>query len=673
MEPIVSTIEKKCKRCYSCVRQCPANAIKVVNGQAKVIEERCIACGNCIKVCPQHAKHIRDGIRHSLELLAGEQSVIAVLAPSFPAAFANVQPGQVIAAVKELGFSQVLDVAFGADLVAAEYNRILASEVMPSIVTSPCPAIVNFIEKYYPHLCLVLAPVVSPMIAIGRVIREKYQPDTKIVFIGPCIAKKKEMFDENVAGVIDEVLTFNELETMLEQKAIDICSLSPQEFDGPLSDMGRAFPISGGLIKCSNSDDDILNSDVLVSEGRERILEVLKKVDAGDIEARFVDILFCRGCIKGPMLANDESVFVRRDRVVKYIKSQNDAEHRERALLDRQKYQDVSMRRRFTMEQLTVRQPTEEEIRDILRRTDKMTPEDELNCGACGYPTCREKAIAVYQGFAEAEMCLPYMLEKFEKMQDKLSSSNKKLRNSIKSLRQAQQQLIQSEKLASVGRLAAGVAHELNNPLGGILLFTSILLKKLENSPNSEALQKVANEAERCRSIVQGLLDFSRQSTVERREADINQLLESTLTLVTQQALFQNIHIHRLFSSDTRHVFVDRVQLQQVFLNILLNAAEAMKGHGKIVLKSGNYSKNGRVWVSVQDDGPGMSKMTLGHIFDPFFTTKPVGQGTGLGLAIAYGIIEKHQGEIKVESQVGQGTTFTIYLPTCEAMKEQKE
>ncbi|MBN1465495.1 4Fe-4S binding protein [candidate division KSB1 bacterium] len=664
MEPIVSTIETKCKRCYSCIRQCPANAIRVVNGQAKVIEERCIACGNCIKVCPQHAKQIRDGTRHSFELLAGDHSVIAVLAPSFPAAFANVQPGQVISAIKKLGFSQVLDVAFGADLVAAAYNRILESEVMPIIVTSPCPAIVNFVEKYYPHLCLVLAPVVSPMIAIGRVIQEKYQPDAKIIFIGPCIAKKKEMFDENVAGIIDEVLTFNELEVMLEQKGIDICSLSPQEFDGPMSDMGQVFPISGGLIKCSDSDDDILNSDVLVSEGRERVLEVLKKVDAGDIEARFVDILFCRGCIKGPMLANDESVFVRRDRIVKYIKSQQDAERRERAQLDRQKYQDVSMRRRFTMEELTVRQPTEEEIRDILRRTDKLTPEDELNCGACGYPTCREKAIAVYQGFAEAEMCLPFMLEKLEKMQDKLSTSNKKLRDSIKSLRQAQQQLVQSEKLASVGRLAAGVAHELNNPLGGILLFTSILLKKLENSPNSEALQKVAKEAERCRSIVQGLLDFSRQSNLERRETDIHHLLESTLTLITQQALFQNVRIQRLLSPDTRHVFVDRVQLQQVFLNIFLNAAEAMNGHGQIVLKSGNCAKNGRVYISVEDDGPGMSKAMLNHIFDPFYTTKPVGQGTGLGLAIAYGIIEKHQGEIKVESQVGKGTTFTVYLPT---------
>lgn len=673
MEPVVSTIEKKCKRCYSCVRQCPAKAIRVVNGQAQVIKERCIACGNCIKVCPQHAKQIRDGVRHSSELLAHGHPVYAVLAPSFPAAFSGIEPGQIIAGLKALGFDQVLDVAFGADLIVDDYNKIVESEVMPIIITSPCPAIVSYVEKYYPHLCMMLAPIVSPMIAIGRVIKERYQPDAKIVFIGPCIAKKREMQDENVAGVIDEVLTFNELEIMFEQNQIDVATLTPEDFDGPRSDLGRVFPISGGLIKCSDCSDDILNSDVLVSEGRERILEVLKKLDDGDIEARFVDILFCRGCIKGPMLANDESVFVRRERIVNYIKLHNSAQRQERARLDRKKYKHVSMRRRFAIEELVVREPSEQDIQEILHLTGKYKPEDELNCGACGYPTCREKAIAVYQGFAEAEMCLPYMLEKLEKIQEKLSTSNKKLKNSLKSLHQTQQQLVQSEKLASVGRLAAGVAHELNNPLGGILLFTNILLKKLENSPNYSALQKVANEAERCRNIVQGLLDFSRQSTIERREARLNQIVENTLNLVTDQALFQNIHIKKLYEPNLKPVLVDRFQMQQVILNILLNAAEAMKGHGQLFLKTGNHQKGERVYLSIEDDGPGMSKVTRERIFDPFYTTKPVGEGTGLGMAIAYGIIQKHQGEIKVDSEIGRGSIFTIYLPAHPITEKKLE
>lgn len=662
MEPVVSTIEKKCKRCYSCVRQCPAKAIKVVNGQAQVIEERCIACGNCIKVCPQHAKHIRDGIRHTNELLKQNSPVYAVLAPSFPAAFLNVQNGQIIAGLKALGFDQVLDVAFGADLIVEDYNKVVQSNVMPIVITSPCPAIVNYIEKYCPHLTLMLAPIVSPMIAIGRVIKEKYKPDARVVFIGPCIAKKREMQDENVQHCIDEVLTFNELQEMFEQRNINLAKLPEQEFDGPHSDLGRLFPISGGLIKCSDCTDDILNSDVLVSEGRERVLEVLEKVNAGDIDARFIDLLFCRGCIKGPMMANDESVFVRRDRIVNYIKSHHSEQRSREAQHDREQYQDINLRRAFSIEQVEAREPSEQDIQNILHLTGKYKPEDELNCGACGYPTCREKAVAVYQGFAEAEMCLPYMLEKFEKIQLKLSSSNKKLRDSIKSLHDTQRQLVQSEKLASVGRLAAGVAHELNNPLGGILLYTNILLKKLENSPDHDALEKVAHEADRCRNIVQGLLDFSRQSTLERREAFLNQIIESTLLLLKEQALFQNIHIELKLQSNLPAVLVDRFQIQQVILNIVLNAAEAMRGHGHITIKTGKAETN-LVYMSIADDGPGMNGVTLERIFDPFYTTKPVGEGTGLGMAIAYGIIQKHQGDIKIKSELGRGSTFIIYLP----------
>jgi signal transduction histidine kinase/iron only hydrogenase large subunit-like protein len=672
MEPVVSTIEKKCKRCYSCVRLCPAKAIKVVRGQAQVIKERCISCGNCIKVCPQHAKHIRDGIEQTTHFLQSSDPVYAVLAPSFPAAFLFVQPGQIIAGLQQLGFAQVLDVAFGADLIVDDYNQIVQSDVMPIVITSPCPAIVNYIEKYMPHLTLMLAPIVSPMIAIGRVIKEKINPDAHVVFIGPCIAKKHEMQDDNVAGIIDEVLTFSELEQMFDQHKIDLAGLPEKDFDGPASDLGRIFPVSGGLIKCSECSEDILNSDVLVSEGRERILEVLKKVDAGDIEARFVDLLFCRGCIKGPMMANDESVFVRRDQIVNYIKSRQSTEHHERAAKDKQKYRDINFRRRFSIEPIDMREPDEQAIQEILHRTGKFKQEDELNCGACGYPTCREKAVAVYQGFAEAEMCLPYMLEKFEKIQDKLSSSNKKLRDSIKSLRTTQQQLVQSEKLASVGRLAAGVAHELNNPLGGILLFTNILLKKLENSPDRDAVEKVANEADRCRNIVQGLLDFSRQSTLERREANLNTIIENTLRLLQEQALFQNIHIERHLDSRLSTVLVDRFQIQQVILNIVLNAAEAMNGHGQIVIKTGRKNEK-YIFMSIADNGPGMSPITLERIFDPFYTTKPVGEGTGLGMAIAYGIIQKHQGDILIESKLKQGSTFTILLPPYSVVSQNAE
>ncbi|MDZ7725426.1 MAG: [Fe-Fe] hydrogenase large subunit C-terminal domain-containing protein [candidate division KSB1 bacterium] len=667
MEPIVLTIETKCKRCYSCVRQCPARAIKVEDGQARVLINRCIACGNCVKVCPQQAKQIRDGTTHTRDLLEQSDPVFALLAPSFPAAF-SAEPEQVITGLRALGFSQVLEVAFGADLVVEEYKKLIHSDVMPAIIASPCPAMVNFIEKYYAHLNMVLAPIVSPMIAMGRAVKYRYFPGAKTVFIGPCIAKKKEMLDNNVKGVIDQVLTYRELNTLFLEHKINPETLEKSDFDGPRADLGRIFPVSGGLLKCAGETCDVLDNDIVVSEGRERVIDVLDKAGEGQIEAHFLDLLFCRGCINGPVMPNEDSVYVHHDRITKYVKRRSSAALRSRARRDRQLYADINLRRAFNFEEITMREPSEAEIRNVLLKTGKRHPEDELNCGACGYASCRAKAKAVCQGLAEAEMCLPYMVEQLESIQEELSDSNDELKKSLNSLKQAQEQLVQAEKMASVGRLAAGVAHELNNPLGGILLYSNILLKKLEHEEEEKSVQWVVKEAERCRKIVRGLLDFSRQRQLDKSRADLNEIIEKTLVLIKEPSLFKNIKLVKQYGKPIA-VYVDKLQIQQVLLNIILNAAEAMNGEGTLILGTDN-TNNAFASVSIADTGPGMSRETREKIFDPFFTTKPVGKGTGLGLAMAYGTIQKHGGEIKVNSRLGKGTRFTITLPL--AMQTQK-
>lgn len=671
MEQIVQTIETKCKRCYSCVRQCPARAIKVEDGQARVLVNRCIACGNCVKVCPQQAKRIRDGIEHTRELLDQSLPVFALLAPSFPAAF-PVHPAQVITGLRKLGFSQVLEVSFGADLIVEEYKKLIHSDVMPALIASPCPAVVNFIEKYHSHLNMVLAPVVSPMIAMGRVVKYRYFPQAKTVFIGPCIAKKKEMLDSNVRGVIDEVLTYQELNSLLDIKSIHLKDLEKTDFDGPRSDLGRIFPVSGGLLKCAGEACDVLDNGIVVSEGRDRVIDVLEKASKGEIEAHFLDLLFCRGCINGPMMPNEDSVYVHHDRIVKYIKSRDTADLKAQAKRDRQAFADINLRRRFTFEEITMPEPSEEEIRRVLLKTDKHKPEDELNCGACGYSTCRAKAKAVCQGLAEAEMCLPYMVEKLESIQKELSESNEELKRSLHSLEEAQEQLVQAEKMASVGRLAAGVAHELNNPLGGILLYANILAKKVQHDQQDiQSVNWVVKEAERCRKIVRGLLDFSRQRPLDKTRAELNTILDKTIALIKEPYLFKNIHIVKKYGKPDA-VYVDKLQMQQVFLNIILNAAEAMNGKGELILSTGNTDNN-FAFVTISDNGPGMSRETREKIFDPFFTTKPVGKGTGLGLAMVYGNIQKHGGKIKVKSTIDKGTTFSIFLPVYSQAAEKKQ
>jgi two-component system NtrC family sensor kinase len=656
MAAVVRTIEVKCKRCYNCVRNCPANAIKVEGGQAKVIEDRCIGCGSCVKVCAQGAKEILCCIGTAEGLLKGRRPVFAALAPSFPAAFYPAKPGQVVSAVKALGFDEVLEVAFGAELVGRAYRQLARENRSELTITTPCPALVTYVEKYAPSLIPNLAPIVSPIIALGRAVKERYCPEAKIVFIGPCIAKKAEIVDENLAGVVEVALTYDELREMLRKADIDLLSLPETDFDGPRAHVARIFPVSGGLLRTAQLGGDILENEVLVTEGKDNVLQIIDSLRKEPMQVRFLDILFCEGCINGPVMGTDLSVFARKEIVTDYV-NQERAEHsweeREQVI---DGYRDVDLSRRFTDRSSVLPLPSEEEIRAILAQINKTKPEDELNCGSCGYATCREKAIAVYQGLAEAEMCLPYLI-------DQLEENLATLEQYQRELHAAQDQLIQSEKLASMGQLAAGVAHEINNPLGTVLLYADVLLK--ETAPEDSTagdLSMIVQQARRCKAIVTNLLNFARQNEVVVQPTRINELLDDLVGECARDPLFEGVEITKEFDPQLPAIQADSAQLSQLFLNLLHNAAEAMPSGGTVTLGTAR-SGNDLVEITVSDTGCGIPKENMKRLFTPFFTTKPIGQGTGLGLAISYGIVKMHRGNIAVESEVGQGTTFTISLP----------
>ncbi|HEX7371843.1 MAG TPA: [Fe-Fe] hydrogenase large subunit C-terminal domain-containing protein, partial [Thermodesulfobacteriota bacterium] len=254
---VVSTIKEKCRRCYTCVRKCPAKAIKVEDGQAKVVAERCIACGSCIRVCRQEAKAIRDSIAPVKDLFWNSPEIIACLAPSFPAAFPQAKPGQIITAVRNLGFTEVMEVAFGADLVAKAHARWARKNPEKLYISSPCPALILYIKKNFPSLVGNLSPIVSPMVAMGRVIKRSLRPGAKVVFIGPCIAKKEEIDDPEVAGDVDAVLTFVELDRMFQEAGLILEKLQESPADGPLPRLGRIFPVPGGLLRSAAMKEDV--------------------------------------------------------------------------------------------------------------------------------------------------------------------------------------------------------------------------------------------------------------------------------------------------------------------------------------------------------------------------------------------------------------------------------
>jgi two-component system NtrC family sensor kinase len=637
---IIFTVTEKCKGCYACVRNCPVKAIRVKEGIAGVMGERCVACGACISICAVGAKQARSDIGLVWQLLAECPSVIAVLSSAFPAAFAEVRPKQMVTALRKLGFSEVMETAFGAELVGREYRRLVERNEGKPIFSSTCPAVVSFIERFYPQLIDNLAPIVSPMVAMGRVIKWQYAPQAKVVFVGPCVAKKAEREDEKVAGVIDAVLTFPELKEMLAAKGITPLSEKEEQFCGPTPHLGRLFPVPGGLLKIAGLSGDVPLSDVVVAEGIDRTMSCLREFAQGKIRTKFMDIFFCQGCIGGPAIDNDVSLCGRRGIILDYATEEADPARTES---DIEKYAAIDLSREFTNRYTALPIPSEGEISTVLGQINKLRVEDQVNCGACGYESCRDLATAVCQGLAESEMCWPYLVERLQTTQD---------------------ELLRAEKLTSLGQMAASIAHEINNPLAGVLVYTQLLSKKLtgDTVKKEEALgylSKMESEVSRCSRIIRNLLDFARQTEPMLRLVDINQALEQALSLVGHQAQLQNIEVIRELSSVPK-VMGDFDQLQQVFTNLTLNAIQAMPEGGKLTLRTSVV--DGNIKIDVQDTGYGIAKENLSKLFTPFFTTKEKGKGVGLGLAVVHGIIERHKGKVKVQSEAGKGTTFTVYL-----------
>jgi len=648
---LVYTIKELCRTCYTCVRECPAKAIRIVGGQAEVIDERCIACGNCTKVCSQGAKVFLNTTDRVIKLLESKSDTIAIVAPSFPAEFQEYTDYRIlIGMIKALGFSRVLEVSFGADLVADRYKK-LVEDNKEYYISSDCPSIVNYIKLYHHNLVDKLAPIVSPMVAMSRVVHSKFGNSVKIVFIGPCVAKKAESIE------IDEAITFTELRELFDLYNIKSENIVPSGFDQPVGGRGAIFPVTRGLLQTANINDDAITGNIIAAEGRIDFQGALKEFEAGLIKNQHMELLCCEGCIMGPGLSKNGKQYNRRALVSSYAndKMQNLDEEKWQTAFNEYSNLDLSFRHRTETQR--VESHNEDEINEVLASMGKITKKDQLDCGACGYETCVEHAIAIKKGLAEVEMCLPYTIETLHKSVKDLALSNEKL----SSMRQA---LKQSEKLAHMGQLSAGIAHELNNPLGVVIMYSNILLDESpDGDPVREDLKLIVDQAGRCKKIVAGLLNFARKNQVNHQIVNIRELAERSLeSLVVPR----NIKITISDKTANPEAMIDIEQITQVLTNLIKNAFEAMPQGGSIdvVLED----TLGDVLITIKDTGTGIREEDKAKIFEPFFTTKGIGLGTGLGLATAYGVVKMHKGHITVESNTDPsrgptGTSFKIVLP----------
>lgn len=391
-------------------------AIRISEGQAQVDGARCLACGTCVRECPQKAKQVRSDLPLVQELISGGAMVIASIAPSYVAAFPDYGGGLFPALLKQLGFGMVTETAVGAEMVARETARLVEDEPHTH-VTSACPALVDLMVKYHPSTVGMITPIVSPMIAHARYLKGRYGDAAKVVFIGPCPAKKAEAAQPDVAGAVDVVLTFEELRSWIKSTEIRKDQLRSAEIDDIPASLARLFPLEGGLAEAASMGADLLRQDFAAISGTTEIEEMLENLKNGS-NIRLFEGLFCPGgCINGACFGEGKDVFHRRNRVLQHQKrsARNSDDTEILAAMA-----SVKLVRAISDNPIEQPHMSEDAIRSVLERTGKIEPEDELNCGACGYASCRDNAVAVLTGMAEHTMCIPWMRKVAERKTDQI-------------------------------------------------------------------------------------------------------------------------------------------------------------------------------------------------------------------------------------------------------------
>jgi len=411
MQAYLYSEKTNCKNCYKCIRFCPVKSIGFSNNQARILQEDCIFCGRCYINCPQQAKRISPNIEDVRKMIGNGETVAASIAPSFAAYFEGVGIENMKKALEKLGFHYVEETAVGATIVKKEYEKLVAEGKQSIIISSSCPTLNLYIQKYYPEALPYLANVVTPMEAHCMNMKDRY-PDIKTVFIGPCISKKFE--GAEVAKNVDTVLTFDELADWLEAAGLEI----DKGMEPKADKKGRArfFPMPGGILKTMDCNDP--RYTYISIDGLESCKDTLEGIKNKEIDHCFIEMSACTGsCSGGPILQKKRNIAGGIIQVMKYAGTEDfDIELRENQ-------KEGAFQKDYPYMGHSKLMPGEKAITEILAKMGKTRPEDELNCGSCGYPTCKAKALAIFQGKASYTMCLPYLIAKAESFSDNIISN----------------------------------------------------------------------------------------------------------------------------------------------------------------------------------------------------------------------------------------------------------
>jgi len=398
----------KCDECFKCLRNCPTKAIAFVGENRKIIDELCIKCGLCLVECTHGALETHQELGQVIKMLSSSAKVVASVAPSYAGVFNMNDPGQMVTALKQLGFNYVEETARGADLVSKHYGLHIDEASTKNIITTCCPSSTYLLEKVYHKSLGDMIPIVSPMVAHGMDIKRRHY-GSKVVFIGPCVAKKAEA--DRYKDAVDAVITFKELEALMEERSIELENLEVGIFDTPSSKRGKAYPIGGSLL-----DDDLSKRsayEFIHVDGTEGCKDFLEGIHDHGVEGYCAEINTCQGgCLNGPEIPKQApSYYERLSRLKKHISRVEEAKD----FADFDPCIDLS--RKFRQEVIDT-SVDEGEVFSVMMAMEKYTDKDQINCGACGYATCYDKAVAVVQGYSDVEHCLERLKHKVESLQN---------------------------------------------------------------------------------------------------------------------------------------------------------------------------------------------------------------------------------------------------------------
>ncbi|WP_066628634.1 [Fe-Fe] hydrogenase large subunit C-terminal domain-containing protein [Labilibacter marinus] len=511
MSQLIEVDKDRCNLSFTCIRACPAKAIKIADSSANIIASKCIGCGNCVVVCAQDAISFRHEIDVVNDLISSDSKVAAICDPAISGEFNDISDyRKFVAMIRELGFDLVGEVAFGVDLVAQKYRELLEDFHGKYYLTTHCPPVRSFVEKYRPNLVENLAPIVPPFVAMAKVMRKKYGEDIKVIYITSCVSAKDDARSfSKTDGKLNGVITFQELRQMFDIAAINEYSVEFSDFDPPVGRKGGLYPINHGLWQAVDMQQDLLNSSIISADGRNNFLQSLREFSVESTLNQNIDLYYCEGCGMGPGMSPGDKKYTRQSNIIQYVEKRLKVIDESNWKNDMAAYKDLDLSRSFKVTDKRLPQPSEEEVDRVLHDMGKSKVEDQLGCGACGYPSCKEFAVAYCQGLTNFEMCYSYSIKTLHTYINKVHAANENLKNTKEALKESEEKARKEEVAA---REAAETITAMLNKIRAGIVMVDADLNIIE--ANLSFVKMMGEDAKMLNDVIPGL-----------KGADINTLL----------------------------------------------------------------------------------------------------------------------------------------------------